>query len=402
MKKAKILYGVCGIGMGHTYRQLPILHHLAADEQQNRIVLFCYGESLAFYSRHFADKVNVTIVPVSVPFYVGNKQGLDFEETARRIADDKEAGIDHDAINLAAMAKAQRVFESFDDAKGGSGSKRSTKSGAKPDLVISDYCPVSAQYAYAHNAPLVTIDQQSKYLVGDYTEELGGTTCLDEVARLRLFFPRAERRIACSFFQVERSPNATEKVTFLPPIIKPAVIELKKLRRKMQKSNSVLVYISSQREFVQPLEEVIDVLAKVPEFRFTVFVKELPQPFAENLPANVKLRRHGDPRFLDHLAECRGLISTGGHSLVSEVMYLGIPAYLIPLAVYEQQMNSHVVGRNGFGVCAEDVNLAELRCFLGNLDGYAENIRKDRKVLVRGSGEERILKLLNRQFLAGR
>jgi hypothetical protein len=38
----------------------------------------------------------------------------------------------------------------------------------KPDLVISDYEPISAQYAYASGTPLVTIDQQSKYLVGDY------------------------------------------------------------------------------------------------------------------------------------------------------------------------------------------------------------------------------------------
>jgi UDP:flavonoid glycosyltransferase YjiC (YdhE family) len=42
MKSKKILYGVCGIGMGHTYRQLPLLDELAID---NRIVLFVYGES---------------------------------------------------------------------------------------------------------------------------------------------------------------------------------------------------------------------------------------------------------------------------------------------------------------------------------------------------------------------
>lgn len=369
MRKAKILYGVCGIGMGHTYRQLPLLDVLAAEAE---IVLFVYGESLAFYEKHFSGHPHVTIVPVSVPFYVGNADGLDFAETARRIAVDKARGVDHEAINLAALARAQRIF-------------------GKPDLVISDYEPVSAQYAYAHNAPLVTIDQQSKYLAGDYTEVLGGTTCRDEVARLRLFFPRAHVRIACSFFQVEKSAKATEKVSILPPIIKPAIVDLKKRRARSAQTNSVLVYVSSQREFVQPLDEVLDVLGQASEFHFTVFVKELPEALALSAPANVKLRRHGDPRFLDHLAQAKALISTGGHSLVSEVMYLGIPAYLIPLAVYEQQVNSHVVGRNGFGICAENVNVASLQSFLANLDSYAANIRKDRKVLVRGSGEEKIL-----------
>lgn len=378
MRKAKILYGVCGIGMGHTYRQLPLLDSLAAEA---RIVLFAYGESLAFYEKHFADNADVSVVPVSVPFYVGDAKGLDFAETARRIAEDKKRGVDHEAVNLAAMETAQRLI-------------------GKPDFVVSDYDPVSAQYAYAHAAPLVTIDQQSKYLAGDYTEVLGGTTCLDEVARLRLFFPRAAERIACSFFRVDKNPEAAEKVMILPPIIKPAIVDLKRRRAAMEQSNSVVVYISSQRDFVQPLEEVLEVLASAQEFEFNVYVKQLPEALTKPLPANVSFRKHGDSLFLEHLAACKALVSTGGHSLVSEVMFLGIPAYLIPLAVYEQQVNSHIVGRNGFGVCAETVNVPELRCFLANLDGYAENIRKDRKVLVRGSAEKRILSLLKRRFLA--
>lgn len=379
MRKAKILYGVCGIGMGHTYRQLPLLDRLAKEAE---IVLFVYGESLEFYSKHFAGNPNVHVLQVSVPFFVGNAKGLDMEATTRRIEEDAKRGVDHVAINKEATHKAWALI-------------------GVPDLVVSDYCPISAQYAYGFDAPLVTIDQQSKYLAGDYIEELGGTTCLDEVERLRLFFPEADLRIACSFFRVPKNPQVTEVVTILPPIIKPAIVELRKRRRKTVQSNSILVYISSQREFVQPLEEVLQVLSKAPEFRFTVFVKELPEAVAQSAPANVKLRRHGDPRFLDHLAECKGIVSTGGHSLVSEVMYLGIPAYLIPLAVYEQQVNSHVVGRNGFGVCAETLNVPELRCFLANLVGYAANIRKDRKVLVRGSGERRILGLLKQQLLAG-
>lgn len=376
MHKAKILYGVCGIGMGHTYRQLPLLDSLAAEAE---IVLFAYGESLEFYSKHFFGKANVHVLRVSVPFYVGNSKGLDMVETRRRIQADHKRGIHHWRINMEARSRAQALI-------------------GKPDLAISDYCPVTAQYAYAHGCPLVTIDQQSKYLAGDYTEVLGGTTCLDEVERLRFFFPQADLRIACSFFQVEKNPEAKEEVTILAPIIKPAIVDLKERRRAMAQTNSVLVYISSQRDFVQPLEEVLQVLSAAPEFRFTVFVKELPEALVQAAPANVKLRRHGDPRFLDHLAECKALISTGGHSLVSEVMYLGIPAYLIPLSVYEQQVNSHVVGRNGFGVCAENVNVAELRSFLANLDCYAENIASDRKVLVRGSGEREILSRV-RSFL---
>ena len=388
MKSKKILYGVCGIGMGHTYRQLPLLDELAKD---NRIVLFVYGESKSFYEEHFRHSENVTVLTVSVPFYVGNAQGLDFAETAKRIA---ASGIDHEAINLAAMELTQKLI-------------------GKPDLVISDYEPVCAQYAYASGTPLVTIDQQSKYLVGDYSQAIAGQTCLDEVARLRLFFPKAALRLACSFFTVPRRAigrsAASEKVIICPPIIKPAIVAMKQRRRQAQQdksksgsgseigTRSILVYISSQRDFVQSYEEVLTVLSTAPECHFHVFVKELPQHLLAVLPSNVTLRRHGDPRFLDVLAECQGIVTTGGHTLVSEAMYLGIPAYLIPLAVYEQQINAHAVGDNNFGVCAENINQPQLATFLSQLASFAANIINDKKgknskrILVPGSGEKKIL-----------
>jgi uncharacterized protein (TIGR00661 family) len=386
MKSKKILYGVCGIGMGHTYRQLPLLDELAKD---NRIVLFVYGESKVFYEEHFRHSKNVTVLTVSVPFYVGNAQGLDFAETARLIA---ASGIDHEAINLTAMELTQKLI-------------------GKPDLVISDYEPVSAQYAYASGTPLVTIDQQSKYLIGDYSQAIAGQTCLDEVARLRLFFPAAALRLACSFFTVPRravgKSAASEEVIICPPIIKPAIVAMKKRRLQAQQdkcksgsgtsSRSILVYISSQRDFVQSYEEVLTVLSTAPGYHFHVFVKELPQQLLAGLPSNVTLRRHGDPRFLDVLAECQGIVTTGGHTLVSEAMYLGIPAYLIPLAVYEQQINAHAVGDNNFGVCAENINQPQLKAFLSQLESFAANIINDKKgktskrILVPGSGEKKIL-----------
>src|SRR3972149_4745327 len=52
------------------------------------------------------------------------------------------------------------------------------------------------------NVPLVTSDQQSKFLFGDFPVTLGGFTYEDEVKRLSMFFPKADKRIACSFFRV--------------------------------------------------------------------------------------------------------------------------------------------------------------------------------------------------------
>jgi len=93
----KILYGVCGIGNGHIYRQLPTLSYLA---QSNKIMIFAYGDSLRFFSSFFADHTNVKIVEVAVPYYVGGRSGIDFQASAKLM---EESGVNYAAINSRAL-----------------------------------------------------------------------------------------------------------------------------------------------------------------------------------------------------------------------------------------------------------------------------------------------------------
>src|SRR3989344_8837787 len=172
----KILYGVCGIGSGHTHRQLPLIEHFS---KSCRIIVFAYGYSLDFYKKHFKDNSNVSIVPVAVPFYVGNENGIDLEAT-KKLA--RNQGIDFDSTNAKAKEQISVTL-------------------GLPDLVITDYEPISAQFAYDNDIPLVTIDQQSKYLCADCPDRIGNVSVAEELARLKMFFPKADTRIACSFFK---------------------------------------------------------------------------------------------------------------------------------------------------------------------------------------------------------
>ena len=94
----KILYGISGIGTGHSNRQMPIIEHFAKDSE---IAIFCYNESYRIYSKKFSGQNNVTIIPVDIPFIVGNLHGLDWKETAS-VNRDK----DFNTINSLAMAKS--------------------------------------------------------------------------------------------------------------------------------------------------------------------------------------------------------------------------------------------------------------------------------------------------------
>jgi uncharacterized protein (TIGR00661 family) len=274
MNRSKVLFGVCGIGLGHTHRQLPIIEHCVRSCE---VGIFAYGESLGVFSRRFADTPNVLVERVAVPFYVGHTRGLDFAATAR-LESNRE---DYLRINCAAMARAAERM-------------------GTPDLVVSDYEPVSAQYAYASGAPLVTIDQQSKYLCGDFPETIGGTQAADEAMRLRMFFPRADRRLACSFFAVSRRAESCEEVEVCPPILSETIA--RERGRPRSGRPLVVVYLSSQRPFGQGLDEIAEILSSQPAVEFHLFCRSAHRSASGNLI----IHEHGDPEFTSILLAATG------------------------------------------------------------------------------------------------
>ena len=366
MKKYKILYGVCGIGNGHAQRQLPLIEYFSSKAQ---IVIFAYDTSFDFYSKYFEGKPEITVLNVAVPFYVGNKEGIDFEATEKLESNKK----DYTSINEKAVTQAEEII-------------------GLVDLVITDYEPISAQYAYKHKIPLITIDQQSKYLAGDFPTELGGETYADEVARLKLFFPEATVRIACSFFNLEKKINS-EDVIIVPPVLKESVLNM---QHTLSSTTTILVYLSSQREFPQSLEQISLICSLSPEVDFHIFAANLNE---EPAYQNVTFYKHGDSKFYDVLKKCSGIVSTAGHTLLSEAMYLGIPVYAIPLPVYEQQMNAEIIDRNKFGIKSGTFSREKLKYFISNISEFKNFIQIDTGVLLRGDGREHIIKLIEEKWL---
>ena len=364
--KPKILWGVCGIGRGHTFRQLPLIEHFSSSAE---IVIFGYNESYSFLSSHFKDNPQVCVQEVAVPFLVGCKEGIDFQATAKRPENQK----DFTLINNKAMSNAQEKIN-------------------KPTLVISDYEPISAQYSYAHNTPLITLDQQSKFLSGQFPAELNNQTFNDEIMRLNLFFPKADKRLATSFFKVAKKSNAQDNVEILPPVLSENITSLKRQTNHARKS--ILVYISSQQPFGQSLPELTHIFSKFPDIDFHLFGKNVKPMNTEN----VKTYEHGHKDFHSVLSHCSGIISTAGHTLLSEAMHLGIPVYAIPLPLYEQQMNANIIEQGQFGISYPNLNDQSLLSFIQKLDHFGNNIETDTSVLLRTPGQKLIIEHLE-QYL---
>lgn len=364
-----ILYGICGIGNGHFYRELPVIRHLLA--QGHRVVVFTYGEVPSCFQREFVTKspLNLMVISVINPYLVGSSTGLDFKATA----DQNKGNKDFLEVNALAMeaANTQGPYH----------------------LVISDYEMVSAQYAYAKGIPLVTMDQQSKFLYGKFPQPLGGTCYYqDEIERLRMFFPTAHRRIVISFFDIPPGPDAVRyPVQVMGPILRPEILQ----GRNQPTQPILLVYMSAQNFQPQQAIQWIQVLETTRVLNIHMYV---PPNFTPPKSRNGRLHfhPHGHPSFHLHLLTCKGIISHAGHSLMCEAMYLRKPVLCVPLAIYEQQLSAAVIHENGFGVkCAspeDGLRSTDVALFIRDLDVFTANIQENKNgVLITEPSNQTLL-----------
>ena len=105
------------------------------------------------------------------------------------------------------------------------------------------------------------------------------------------------------------------------------------------------------------------------------------------------LHPHGDPSFDDTLARCEGVISTAGHSLLSECMFLGKPVYAMPMALYEQQLNAKIIDDYCLGVKEDVVAERQLNKFLSMTQMYQYNISNS-TIINRGDGLDDIMRVI--------
>lgn len=400
----KIIYGICGIGNGHTYRQEPVIERLLAEN--HTLCIFAYGNSLAFYQKKYATHPQVKVIQVAVSFIPGNTEkqlGLDFEmaqhlhhdganskfnynQVTPQDKDNSSAEVlDYFDINMQAMGQAQNWL-------------------GKPDLCISDYEPISAQYAYAYEAPVITFDQQSKYLSDsrNFPGELGGLSHLDEVMRLNMFFPKVHKRIACSFFDLN---HGRDDLLLIAPAIS------KTFTNTPSEQKHYILYLSSQNGFSQPLSDILKLFHQQHDVCFHVFLpeyllsqldeidKEQSQQKSSSISTsihtainydnmnnekplcqhdNVFFYSHGSTAFSLLLTYCHGVISTAGHTLLSECMAMNIPVYALPINVYEQQLNAWMIHEHGFGIMQESISAQGLSAFIDNCSQFRDNIITDK------------------------
>ncbi len=321
---ARIIYGVAGEGFGHSSRS-----HLIGQrflDAGHDVMFVGSGKSLLYLKQYFGERVK-EIFGLSFAF---EGQRIDKSETLKKnFLKLPEANRQNDEL-------FKKHFEPFD-----------------PELVISDFEPFSAWWAWRKNVPFISIDHEHVLTLCklDHPSKNWFSRITASVVT-ECHYVGAVAYIILNFF---KAPLRIDSAILAPPIVRPAVTE-----RKATQGEHILLYSTTGTE----REQLLDVLHKFGRKTFIIYGFN-----QDDKSQNCVLKKRSTEGFLTDLAAARGVIASAGFSLISECMYLRKKMLLLPVAgQYEQIINARYIQKLGLGLSAETLDEAAIDRFIDELD----------------------------------
>jgi len=321
---AKIIYGVAGEGFGHSSRS-----HLTGQRliDAGHDVMFVGSQkSLLYLKQYFGPRVK-EVFGLSFAFEDGR---VDKSETLKK--------------NLLKLPDGYRIndelfHEHFDP--------------FEPDLVISDFEPFSAWWAWRKNVPFISIDHEHMLTLCklDHPAKNWFSRLTASVVT-ECHYVGAVAYIILNFF---KTPLRIDSAVLAPPIVRPIVTAL-----KAEPGEHILLYSTTGTG----RDQLQELLQKFAAQKFYIY------GFDEDAEyQNCVFKKRSTEGFLADLAGARGVIASAGFSLISECMYLRKKMLLLPLAgQYEQIINGQYIQKLDLGISAENLDEPTIARFLDELD----------------------------------
>lgn len=325
----RILYGVCGEGLGHAIRTKILIDHL---KKRHDIVIAAGGKAYKFLSKHF-DMVE----KIEWPGAVYKNNTFKIFRTGLKIL------LSTLTRTPSSYLKVKRIIMQF-----------------KPDVVITDAEPICCYAAMFNRIKCISIDNPHSVLFKsdikiDYDEYIG-YIALKLI--LKISIPKVEKYIVYDFFDEK---NEKPSCVFVKPLIQDKILEQKPFY-----GDHVFIYQTSKSNI-----KLLKVLKTLNE-KFIVY------GFDKNIiDGNIIFKRFNEDEFYNDIANAKAVITNGGFTLISEALYLRKPIFSIPIKnQFEQVLNAKMVEKLGVGVYCKEVNVESLNSFLNNLERYRRNLWK--------------------------
>jgi uncharacterized protein (TIGR00661 family) len=341
-KKKKILYSVCGEGMGHAIRSAVVIKHLL---KENEVVIFAGGRAFEYLSEKF-DNVYYIEGPNTV--YSGNN--AQYKSTFFSVVKDLPKSL---KFNIKLLYNIARAF--------------------KPNIIISDFEAFSNLLSKLLGIPLISLDNihiitQCRLDLDRYLSEkivAGGV--------IRLFINRPKKYLVTTFFYPEIKNE--EKTELFPPVLRNEILNLKPVS-----GEHILVYQTSNSNL-----ELISILKTINE-KFVIYGYD-----TEKIDGNLHFKKFNENQFFKDFESCKAVISNGGFTLMSEAIYLKKPVFCVPVRRQpEQTVNAMYLDKLGYGEFHDALTKENFEEFLLKLDIYRNSLNS-----FKHGGNQKILDALD-------
>jgi uncharacterized protein (TIGR00661 family) len=321
---AKIIYGVAGEGFGHSSRSHLIGQRLL--DARHNVMFVGSKKSLLYLKQYFGGRVKEIF-------------GLSFAYENGRI--DKSETLKRNLLNLPEGNKQNdKLFKQFFEP-------------FAPDLVISDFEPFSAWWAWRNRVPFISIDHEHMLTLCELEHpQKSWFSRLTSSLVTKCHYVGAVAYIIINFF---KTALRVDSAILAPPIVRPVVSAL-----EAKQGEHILLYSTTGKG----RDQLREVLGKFATWKFCIYGFDKSAELD-----NCIFKKRSNEGFLADLASARGVIASAGFSLISECMHLKKKMLLLPLAgQYEQIINGHYIEKLGLGISAEKLDEQMLRRFLNKLD----------------------------------
>jgi uncharacterized protein (TIGR00661 family) len=250
-----------------------------------------------------------------------------------------------------------------------------------PDIIINFYNPLAGLYhfLYRPKIPMICIAHQYIYLHPDY--EFPEGKAMDKSAikfYTRLTALKASKKLALSFYPIKDDKKLS--IVGFPPLLRSEVFEQEVIQRE-----SLLVYLVNYGY----IEDIINWHKKNPDVELHCFTDK--KKLEGNYSDKLHFHQLDDKKFLQMMAQCKGLVSTAGFESVCEAKYMGKPVLMVPVqGNYEQYCNAHDACKTQTGISDTTFNIAR---FLDYLPSHHQNHKAFKQWV--NSAEEKLLEQLS-------
>ena len=331
----RILYGVVGEGMGHATRSRVVLDELT---KRHEVKVVASGRAYNYLKTRVSTQLSVAKIWGYSLVYENNEV-----RNFKTLLENVKGAVRGWPHNVRAYFDLAETF--------------------RPDLVISDFESWSYLFAKSHRLPVISIDNMQIIdrcqLAPEVREGLGTELQLTK-AIVRTKVARASHYYITTFFY---PPVRKAKTSLHPPILRPEI-----LAARPEPGEHLLVYQTSSSN-----EALSRILARSGlECRVYGLRRDLKKDVREG---RVVHRPFSESSFIDDLRTARGVVASGGFTLMGEAVYLRRPMLAVPIRKQlEQVINARYLEVEGFGLAADEISADRLSTFIERLPDYERRL----------------------------